>query len=89
MTLHDQIKYMNKIPDGVWTSSMDESMSSLAFHRKSPDLMQQPSMVSGDSPKRKTPNAYQLRLKMAQPQISPHFKIIGINSTPAADNPDE
>jgi len=31
---------------------------------------------------------YQLRLKMTQPQISPHFKLNGINSTPAADNPD-
>ncbi len=69
VTLHDQIRMMNKIPDGVWTPSLDESMSSLAFHRKSPDLAKQQSMVSGESPglgSRKTPN-YQLRLKMTQP----------------------
>lgn len=59
VTLHDQMRMMNKIPDGVWTPSIDESMSSLPFHRRSPDLAKQQSLVSGESPglgSRKTPN---------------------------------
>lgn len=73
--LRDPIKYMNKLGGngGVWTPSIDESMSSLPLNRRSPDLVKESSIISGDSPTfgRATPNNL-LRLQLNQAPISPN-----------------